>query len=122
MSRRSKLLSLTAKPLFRNFEISYRHKPSGCWSCLRNPRCLTTPICRDIQSLRCANDMQQNETADMASKSQAVLNMNLKLQNTAVKSQARLIASEVAKFELAQAEEQLHIVQVIVLLDTSAWR
>ncbi len=48
----------------------------------------------------------------MASKSQAVMNLNLKLQSTAVKSQARLIATEIAKLELAQAEEHLHIVQV----------
>jgi hypothetical protein len=52
----------------------------------------------------------------MASKSQAVMNLNLKLQSTAVKSQARLIATEIARLELAQAEEHLQIVQVIRLL------
>lgn len=68
--------------------------------------------CSDIETLREAHDEQQNEKATMATKSQAVMNLNLKLQSTAVKSQARLITTEIAKLELAQAEEQLQIVQV----------
>jgi hypothetical protein len=67
---------------------------------------------RDIGTLRQAHAEQQNEKATMATKSQAVMNLNLKLQSTAVKSQARLITAEIAKLELAQAEEQLQIVQV----------
>lgn len=76
---------------------------------------LVATIQQEMEDLRSEHDQQRHESAHISSKSQAVMNLNLKLQSSAVKAQARTIDAELGKLELAQSAEHLNIVQVRLL-------
>ena len=55
---------------------------------------------------------QEYQTESFTKESQAVLNLNMKLQTSAVKAQSKTIDLELKKLETAQLQEQLRIVSV----------
>lgn len=66
----------------------------------------------DLEALRTQTQNAQNESATAASQASAVFSMNMKLQSTISKSQARSIDAELHKIEAAECKELLAIVQV----------
>ncbi|KAA1478090.1 hypothetical protein DENSPDRAFT_787589 [Dentipellis sp. KUC8613] len=65
----------------------------------------------ELDALRTQTQTAQNESAAAASQSAAVMSMNLKLQSTASKNQAKNIDLEVKRIEAKEARELLSIVQ-----------
>ena len=68
-------------------------------------------MCREIEELRTHQATQETETASNSKEAQALMNLNLKLQSTAVKQQSKTIDLELKKLEAAQLAEHLRIVQ-----------
>lgn len=66
----------------------------------------------EVETLRVQQASQEFETATSSKEAQAIMNMNLKLQSTAVKTQNKTIDIELKKLEAAQLAEHLRIVQV----------
>lgn len=71
--------------------------------------------CSEVETLRVQQASQEFETATSSKEAQAIMNMNLKLQSTAVKTQNKAIDIELKKLEAAQLAEHLRIVQVSTL-------
>jgi dynactin 1 len=69
----------------------------------------------EIDELRVQQASQEYETATSSKESQAVLNLNLKLQSTAVKAQSKTVDLELKKIEAAQLAEHMRIVQVRIV-------
>lgn len=66
----------------------------------------------DLDTLRTHAQTAQNESATAASQTAAMMSLNLKLQSSASKNQAKLIELEVKKLEAKETRELLSIVQV----------
>lgn len=66
----------------------------------------------ELEQLRTQTQTAQSESATAASQTAAMMSLNLKLQSTASKNQARMIELEVKKQEAREARELLSIVQV----------
>lgn len=73
---------------------------------------LVASLQSEIDSLRAQQASQDHETATASKESQALLNLNLKLQSSAVKTQSKTIDLELKKLEAAQLTEHLRIVQL----------
>lgn len=58
---------------------------------------------------------QETESQNLTSQSQAMLNLNLKLHSTVLKSQVKAIDLELRELEARQAAEHLAIVKVSVI-------
>jgi len=72
-----------------------------------------TPIsCSELIVLRTKYHETEAETANLSTQSRTMLNMNLKLQNSASKTQARALDLELAKIEAKVAREQVEMVEV----------
>ncbi|KAJ2917876.1 hypothetical protein MD484_g2604, partial [Candolleomyces efflorescens] len=65
----------------------------------------------ELEQLRTQTQTAQSESATAASQTAAMMSLNLKLQSTASKNQARMIELEVKKQEAREARELLSIVQ-----------
>ncbi|KAG0655268.1 hypothetical protein C6P46_001082 [Rhodotorula mucilaginosa] len=65
----------------------------------------------DLEQLRQHQATQEAESQNLTSQSQAMLNLNLKLQSTVLKSQVKAIDLELRELEARQAAEHLAIVQ-----------
>ncbi|KAG8695388.1 hypothetical protein FRC09_009176 [Ceratobasidium sp. 395] len=65
----------------------------------------------DLDTLREENQIHQTESSAQASQSAAILSLNMRLQSTAAKNQAKNIEFELRKLDAAQAREWLGIVQ-----------
>ncbi|RXW18504.1 hypothetical protein EST38_g7340 [Candolleomyces aberdarensis] len=65
----------------------------------------------ELEQLRTQTQTAQSESATAASQTAAMMSLNLKLQSTASKNQARLIELEVKRQEAREARELLSIVQ-----------
>ncbi|KAH9854440.1 dynactin [Lenzites betulinus] len=65
----------------------------------------------DLDTLRAETQSAQHQSATAASQTAAVMSLNLKLQSTASKNQARHIDLEVKKIEAREARELLNIIQ-----------
>ncbi|RPD64767.1 dynactin [Lentinus tigrinus ALCF2SS1-6] len=65
----------------------------------------------ELDTLRAETQTAQHESATAASQTAAMMSLNLKLQSTASKNQARHIDLEVKKIEAREARELLNIVQ-----------
>lgn len=65
----------------------------------------------EIDQLRVQQATQEHESASASKESQALLNLNLKLQSSAVKTQSKTVDLELKKLEAAQLAEHLRIVQ-----------
>jgi dynactin 1 len=66
----------------------------------------------EMDSLRQLHESQITETAALSIQSQTVINMNLRLQSSATKAQAKAIDMELQKLDATQALEHLAIVRV----------
>lgn len=64
----------------------------------------------DLEHLREQQQVQQSEKASLSSQSQAMLNLNMKLQSTVVRNQSKAVDFELRKFEAIQARDQLQMV------------
>lgn len=73
----------------------------------------------EVEQLRVQQASQEFETANSSKEAQAVMNLNLRLQSTAAKTQNKTIDIELKKLEAAQLAEHLRIVQVS-LADSSS--
>ena len=70
----------------------------------------------DMESLRAQTQNAQDESATTASQSAAIMSLNMKLQSSAAKNQARNIELEIRKIEARESKELLAIVQVRTLI------
>ena len=75
---------------------------------------LLTLASSELEQLRTQTQTAQSESATAASQTAAMMSLNLKLQSTASKNQARMIELEVKKQEAREARELLSIVQVSI--------
>lgn len=69
-------------------------------------------IISEIEELRLQQVHQENETAATSEQAQALMNLNIKLQSSASKAQAKTIEMELRKLETAQLAEQSRIITV----------
>ena len=67
---------------------------------------------RELDVVRAETQNAQHESAAAASQNAAVMSLNLKLQSSASKNQARNIDLELRRIEAREAKELLGIVQV----------
>ncbi|QRW00779.1 Dynein associated protein [Ceratobasidium sp. AG-Ba] len=65
----------------------------------------------DLDTLREENQIHQTESSAQASQSAAIMSLNMRLQSSAAKNQAKNIEFELRKLDAAQAREWLGIVQ-----------
>lgn len=72
---------------------------------------LVSSLQSEIDTLRVQQATQEYETATASKESQALLNLNLKLQTSAAKTQSKTIDLDLKKLEAAQLTEQLRVVQ-----------
>ena len=82
----------------------------------RHPVQLIVDTNSELDTLRTETQTAQHESATAASQTAAMMSLNLKLQSTASKNQARHIDLEVKRIEAREARELLNIVQVRSLL------
>lgn len=68
----------------------------------------------DIDELRRSRDISELEAHEMSSKSRAMMDLNLKLQNSAAKTQLKAIDLELGKMRAEQASLHLEIVQLFI--------
>ena len=68
----------------------------------------------DIDELRRTREISELEANEMSSKSRAMMDLNLKLQNSAAKTQMKAIDVELGKMRAQQANLHLEIVQLFI--------
>jgi dynactin 1 len=66
----------------------------------------------ELNDLRAQTQTAQTESATAASQTAAVMSLNLKLQSSAAKNQAKNIELELRKLEAQETKELLGIIQV----------
>lgn len=66
----------------------------------------------DLETMREKQNVQQSESQSLASQTQAMLNLNLKLQSSSLKGQVKAIDLELRKLESAQALLHINVVRV----------
>ena len=71
-----------------------------------------------MEHLREKHQLQQTESQTLSSQSQAMMNLNMKLQNTVMRNQSKATDSELRKFEGVQAKHHLEIILVSTRLFT----
>lgn len=69
----------------------------------------------ELDTLRTETQTAQHESATAASQTAAMMSLNLKLQSSASKNQARNIDLEIKRIEAREAQELLSIVQVSIM-------
>lgn len=75
-----------------------------------------TILSSELDNLRTQTQTAQHESATAASQTAAMMSLNLKLQSSAAKNQAKTVELEVRKLEAKESRELLGIVQVISML------
>ncbi|RMZ85019.1 hypothetical protein DV738_g273, partial [Chaetothyriales sp. CBS 135597] len=66
----------------------------------------------DIESMRRDRDISELQAHEMSSKSKAMMDLNLKLQSSAAKTQLKTIDYEIGRMQAEQAVKQLEIVEL----------
>ena len=66
----------------------------------------------ELDTLRTQTQTAQDESANAASQTAAVMSLNMKLQSSASKNQAKHIELEIKRLEARESKELLEIVQV----------
>jgi dynactin 1 len=69
--------------------------------------------CSELDALRSQTQTARHESATAASQTAAMMSLNLKLQSSASKQQAKSIELEIKKLEARETRELLDIVQVM---------
>ncbi|KAL1412932.1 hypothetical protein Q8F55_000681 [Vanrija albida] len=72
---------------------------------------LVSGLQAEIDGLRAQQASQEHQSATASKESQALLNLNLKLQSSAAKTQVKTLDVELKKLEAAQLADHLNIVQ-----------
>ncbi|WWD18419.1 hypothetical protein CI109_102869 [Kwoniella shandongensis] len=72
---------------------------------------LVTSLQSELDVLRAQQATQEHASATTSKEAQALLNLNLKLQSTAVKAQSKTVDLELKKLEAAQLAEHMRIIQ-----------
>ena len=75
-------------------------------------RAIVTILSSELDNLRAQTQTAQHESATAASQTAAMMSLNLKLQSSAAKNQARTVELEVRRLEAKESRELLAIVQV----------
>lgn len=70
-------------------------------------------ITSDLEQFR-QKETQNSESKNLSSQSQEMLSLNIQLQSTVLKAQAKQIDLELRKLDATQASEHLEIVQVLL--------
>ena len=70
----------------------------------------------ELDNLRTQTQTAQHESATAVSQTAAMMSLNLKLQSSASKNQARTVELEIRKLEAKESKELLGIVQVTSML------
>ncbi|CEP07590.1 hypothetical protein, partial, partial [Parasitella parasitica] len=65
----------------------------------------------DLEEFKSKEQTEQSEKKTLSSQSQAMMSLNLQLQTTVMKAQAKAIDIELRKLEAAQANERLNMIQ-----------
>jgi len=77
-------------------------------------RALVSQMQSDLADMQASKQLSQTEAADLNSKSRAMLDLNMKLQSSAAKTQVKTIDLELRKLEAQEAAEHLAIVQLFL--------
>ncbi|RCI05266.1 hypothetical protein CU098_009430 [Rhizopus stolonifer] len=72
---------------------------------------LVTTLQNDLEQLRYREVSQQSEKQTLSSQSQAMMSLNMQLQSTVMKAQAKSIDLELRKLDAAQANDRLSYIQ-----------
>ncbi|QIW98003.1 hypothetical protein AMS68_003521 [Peltaster fructicola] len=75
---------------------------------------LVTQLQSDLQDMRASKQISETEAADLESRSRAMMDLNLRLQTSAAKTQVKTIELELRKMEADEAAEHLGIVQLFL--------
>lgn len=75
---------------------------------------LVTQMQNDLQDMQASKQITETEAADLSTKSRAMLDLNMKLQTSAAKTQVKTIDLELRKLEAQEASEHLAIVQMFL--------
>lgn len=68
----------------------------------------------DLQDMQASKQISDTEAADLSTKSRAMLDLNMKLQSSAAKTQVKAIDLELRKLDAQEASEHLAIVQLFL--------
>ncbi|KAK6438376.1 hypothetical protein LTR95_005427 [Oleoguttula sp. CCFEE 5521] len=68
----------------------------------------------DLQDMQSSKQISESEAKDLSSKSRAMLDLNMKLQNSAAKTQVKSLDLELRKLEAQEASEHLEIVRMFL--------
>ncbi|KAI8984000.1 dynein associated protein-domain-containing protein [Mycotypha africana] len=72
---------------------------------------LVTMLQNDLDVLKQKEQTEQSEKQTLNSQSQAMMSLNLQLQNTVMKAQAKAVDIELRKLEVNQANDRLNMIQ-----------
>lgn len=75
---------------------------------------LVTQLQSDLQDMQASKQISDTEAADLSTKSRAMLDLNLKLQSSAAKTQVKTIDLELRRLDAQEASEHLGIVQLFL--------
>lgn len=75
---------------------------------------LVTQLQSDLQDMQASKQISDTEAADLSTKSRAMLDLNMKLQSSAAKTQIKTIDLELRKLDAQEASEHLAIVQLFL--------
>ena len=77
-------------------------------------RTLVSTLQADMSDMKASKQLTETEAKELEGKSRAMLDLNLKLQNSAAKTQVKTIDLELRKLEAQEASEHLAIVQLFL--------
>ncbi|KYG41903.1 hypothetical protein M433DRAFT_114914 [Acidomyces richmondensis BFW] len=77
-------------------------------------RALVSQMQSDLADMQASKQLSETEAAELNSKSRAMLELNMKLQSSAAKTQVKTIDLELRKLEAQEALEHLAIVQLFL--------
>jgi len=77
-------------------------------------RALVSQMQSDLADMQASKQLSETEAAELNNKSRAMLDLNMKLQTSAAKTQVKTIDLELRKLEAQEASEHLAIVQLFL--------
>ena len=77
-------------------------------------RALVSQLQADMADMKASKQLSETEAKDLEGKSRAMLDLNLKLQNSAAKTQVKTIDLELRRLDAQEASEHLAIVQLFL--------
>lgn len=75
---------------------------------------LVTQLQSDLQDMQASKQLSDTEASDLESKSRAMMDLNLRLQSSAAKTQVKTIDLELRRLDAQEASEHLAIVQLFL--------